>query len=66
METLTTGLVFIIVMVGFLCGLMFSGFIGWLICCAVDWWKEEVTQEEYLTFKSEQQDWIAKRMNKCD
>lgn len=66
METLTTGLVFIIVMGGFLFGLMLSGFIGWIICCAIGWWREEVTQEEYLTFKSEQQDWIAKRMNKCD
>jgi len=58
------GLLFIVVIVGFLCGLLFSGFIGWMICSAVDWLRKEVTQSEHTTFKSEQQDWIAKRMNK--
>jgi len=64
MDTLTTGFLFVFVIVVFLCALMFSGFIGWLIFCLVDWCKREVTQEEYTSFKSEQQDWIAKRMNK--
>jgi len=66
MDTLTAGLVFMLVIVGFLIGLMLSGFIGWLICGALDWFKREVKQEEFTSFKSEHQDWIAKRMNKCD
>lgn len=63
-----------IVIGGFLVGLIAVCIIAALLtaiiwqlfpnCAYSKWVKAEVFQEEHLTFKSEQQDWLSKRMNK--
>lgn len=71
---MTEFLVFVLVISGLLTGIIGAAVIAAVItgaiwhyfpnCWYIRWIKAEVIQEEELTFKGEQQDWIAKRMSK--
>lgn len=71
---MTETLALILAISGLLVGLCAAGVVVALVSAAVwhcfpacsfsRWLKAEVFIEEDLSFKDEQQDWIAKRMNK--
>lgn len=59
-------LMLVAMIVGGYAGVLISAFImqHFPNCAFSKWMREEFFQDEYTTFKSEQQDWLSKRMNK--